>query len=136
MEERHLRHPRPAVLTAAIAICVVNGLGNVATLVSPIPRPVVYAGVVLALVGLVGAFGLWRLQRWGALVSTAVLALSALLAAPGIVFAPFLTLQVLAVVGVALNIAGIVLIFLPASRRAYGLRPPTTPSTESAVPTR
>jgi hypothetical protein len=51
----------------------------------PIPRPVVYSGAVLALVALVGAFGLWRLRRWGALVSTGALAPSAGLATPGIV---------------------------------------------------
>ena len=131
-----MRQQRPAVLTAAIAICVLDSLGNVATVAGPIPRPVVYAGVALALAGLIGAFGLWRLQRWGALVSTVVLALSALLAAPGIVFAPILALEALASAAVALNVAGIVLILLPASRRAYGLRPTPTPSSESAVPTR
>ncbi len=83
-----MRHQRPAVLTAAIAICVVNSLGNIATLASPVPRPIAYASIVLALIGVIGALGLWRLQHWGALLSSAVLALTAMLAAPGIVFAP------------------------------------------------
>ena len=88
-----------------------------------------------ALAGLVGAFGLWRLTRWGALLSAAVLVLTALLAAPGIAFASVLPLQVVAGVTVVLDIAGVVLIFHSASRRAYGLKR-STPSVETAVPTR
>jgi uncharacterized membrane protein (DUF2068 family) len=126
----HMRYQRPAVLTAAIAICVVNSLGNLALLPAPIPRPLVYASGVAALAGLAGVFGLWRLKRWGALVSAAVLALTALLAAPGIVFAPVLPLRVVAAVTVLLDIAGLVLIFQSASRRAYA------PATEAAAPTR
>jgi uncharacterized membrane protein len=85
---------------------------------------------VAALAGVVGVVGLWRLKRWGALLSAAVLALTALLAAPGILFAPVVPLQVVAAVTVLLDIAGLVLIFQSASRRAYA------PATESAVPTR
>jgi uncharacterized membrane protein (DUF2068 family) len=89
----------------------------------------IYASGLAALAGLVGAFGLWRLKRWGAPVSAVVLAVTALLAAPGIVFAPVLPLQVVAALTVLLDIAGMVLIFHPASRR-------TTRATKSAVPTR
>jgi hypothetical protein len=123
-----MRHQRPAVLTAAIAICVVNSLGNIATLASPVPRPIAYASIVLALIGVIGTLGLWRLQHWGALLSTAVLALTAMLAAPGIVFAPIPMLHVVGAVIVILDFAGIVLIFLPASRQAYVIRPPAKPS--------
>jgi multisubunit Na+/H+ antiporter MnhF subunit len=127
---------RPAALNAAIVICVLGSLGNVAPVAGPIPRPIVYAGAALALAGLIGAFGLWRVQRWGALVSTVVLALSALLAAPGIVFGPILALEAIASAVVAFDVAGIVLILLPASRRAYGFRPTPPPSSEPAVPHR
>src|SRR5437879_13185024 len=89
--------PRPAVLTRAIAICVVNSLGNIATLASPVPRPIAYVSLVLAPIGVIGAIGLWRLMRWGALLSTEVLALTALLAAPGIVVAPIPLLHAVAV---------------------------------------
>jgi hypothetical protein len=123
-----MRHQRPAALTAAIAICVVNSLGNIATLASPVPRPIAYASIVLALIGVIGVLGLWRLQHWGALLSTAVLALTAMLAAPGIVFAPIPMLHGVGAVIVILDFAGIVLIFLPASRQAYAIRPPAKPS--------
>jgi uncharacterized membrane protein len=125
-----MSHQRPAALTAASVICVLNSLGNLAILPAPIPRPLVYASGVAALAGVVGVVGLWRLKRWGALLSAAVLALTALLAAPGILFAPVVPLQVVSAVTVLLDIVGVVLIFHSASRRAY------TPATESSVPTR
>jgi len=70
-------------------------------------------------------------MRWGALLSTGVLALTALLAAPGIVVAPILVLHAFAAVIVILDFAGIALIFVPSSRRAYGLLSRSTPSAES-----
>jgi uncharacterized membrane protein (DUF2068 family) len=131
-----MRDKRPSTLTAAIVICVLNSLGNLAILPAPIPRLLVYASGAAAVAGLVGAFGLWRLKRWGALLSAAVLVLTALLAAPGIAFASVVPLQIVAAVTVLLDIAGLVLIFNSASRRAYAAGPPATPATESAVPTR
>jgi hypothetical protein len=117
-----MRNHRPAALTAAIAICLVNGLGNLAAFgAPPIPRPIAYASLVLALVGLFGAFGLWRVMRWGAYVSAAALAFTALLAAPGVAFAPFPALRAVAAATVILDVAGILLLFLPASRRAYAV---------------
>jgi uncharacterized membrane protein (DUF2068 family) len=123
-----MRHQRPAAIAAAIAICVVNSVGNGATLGSPVPRPIAYASLVLALIGVIGALGLWRLQRWSAFLSAAVLALTAMLATPGIFFAATLMAHVFAAVIVILDIAGIVLIFLPGSRQAYALRSPATPA--------
>ena len=124
-----MRSQRPAALIAATVICILNSLGNLAILPAPLPRPVIYASGLAAVAGLVGALGLWRSKRWGALLSAAILALTALLAAPGIVTAPVLSLQVVAAVTVLLDIAGMVLIFHPASRS-------TTRATKSAVPTR
>lgn len=124
-----MRNQRPAALIAATVICVLNSLGNLAILLAPLPRPLIYASGLTALAGQVGAFGLWRLKRWGALLSAAVLAVTALLAALGVVFAPVLPLQVVAALTGLLDIAGMVLIFHPASRR-------TTAATKSAVPTR
>jgi hypothetical protein len=123
-----MTHQRPGVLTTAIAICVVNSLANVAAIGSPIPRPVAYASLLIALVGLIGAIGLWRLMRWGAPLSAGVLAVTALLAAPGIVVGTIVMLHVVATGTVIMDVGGLVLIFLPASRRAYAFRPPTTPA--------
>jgi hypothetical protein len=131
-----MRYRRPPALTVATVICVLNSLGNLAILPAPIPKPFVYASGLAALAGLVGVFGLLRLKRWGALLSAGVLALTALVAAPGIVFAPVLPMQIVAVATVLLDIAGVVLIFHSASRRAYGLFTRRTAPVESAVPTR
>ena len=131
-----MRYQRPTALTTATVICVFNSLGNLAILPAPIPRLLIYASGVAALAGLVGAFGLWRLKRWGALLSAAVLVLTTLLAAPGIAFAPILALRLVAVVTVLLDIAGLVLIVNSAPRRAYAPGPPAAPATESAVRTR
>jgi hypothetical protein len=76
------------------------------------------------------------MRRWGALLSSAVLAFSALLAAPGILFAPVLPLQVVAAMTVLLDIAGLVLVFHSAARRTYWPGPPAKPSSDTAVPTR
>jgi hypothetical protein len=38
-----MRYQRPAALTAATVICVLNSLGNLAILPAPIPRLFVYA---------------------------------------------------------------------------------------------
>ena len=117
-----MRNQRPAALIAAIAICIVNSVGNLAAFgAPPIPRPVAYASLALALIGLFGAFGLWRMKRWGALVSAAVLVLTALLAAPGVALAPIPELRVVAAVTVILDVAGILLLVLPASRRVYAV---------------
>jgi hypothetical protein len=122
-EEQLMTNHRPATLTAAAAVCVVNSLGNLAAFgAPPIPRPVAYASLVLALAGLVGAFGIWRLTRWGALASVAVLALTALLAAPGIAFASVPALRAVAIVTVIVDIAGVALLLVPASRRVYNVR--------------
>lgn len=113
---------RPAALTAAAAVCVVNSLGNLAAFgAPPIPRPVAYASLVLALAGVVGAFGIWQMRRWGALTSDGILALTALLAAPGIAFASVPGLRAVAVVTVIVDFAGIVLLLVPASRRIYNV---------------
>jgi hypothetical protein len=131
-----MRSQRPAAVIAATVICVLNSLGNLAILPAPIPHPLAYASGLAALAGLVGVYGLWRLKRWGALLSAGVLALTVLLAAPGIAFAPVLPLQVVAGVTVLLDCAGLMLIFHPASRRAYWPGPLSTPTGDSAVPTR
>jgi uncharacterized membrane protein (DUF2068 family) len=111
-------------VTVAIAavLCAVNGLANIVPFGaggSDIPTFVIYASIAVGVIGLVGAFGLWRVRRWGALLSAVVLVLSALLAAPGIVFAPTLALHLIASLGVLIAVVVLTLILLPSSRRAY-----------------
>src|SRR5215204_3704470 len=81
------------------------------------PAFIYYSGIVLGIVGLLVAFGLWRLRTWGLWATIIVAVLDLLTGAPGIVLGPNagirVTCAVLAVVPVL-----IVLVVLPSSRRA------------------
>jgi hypothetical protein len=107
-----------AVIIAAIA-WFLNSLSNLGTLAAPIPRAVVYASVGAGVTGLAGAYGVWQLKRWGAALSVVILAVTVLLAAPGIPFAPNLALHVLAGAIVIVDMVAVFLLAMPSSRRAY-----------------
>jgi uncharacterized membrane protein (DUF2068 family) len=64
------------------------------------PYFVVVAGFVLAIVMLTAAYGTWHKQRWGIVLTLLANTLGALLAVPGIFFAPTESGQVSAGVGV------------------------------------
>ena len=69
--------------------------------------------------GLVAAAGLWLLKRWGVWLAVAVSALNVLSAAPGIFAAPTAALWVAATVTVLVSALIIVMVLVPASRRAF-----------------
>ncbi|GHO91131.1 hypothetical protein KSF_011790 [Reticulibacter mediterranei] len=83
------------------------------------PPVVIYGTYVLGVIGLIAVVGLWLAKRWGMILTIIVSALSALSAAPGLVFAPTMELKVAAMVGVVLSIVLIVLVLLPSARKAY-----------------
>jgi hypothetical protein len=114
--------PRPVPVTVA---AILMGLGSLANFPLPllpgsegIPAVVVYGGVVLGIVGLVAAVGLWRLRRRGLWLTIVVSALNLLAAAPGLTEAPNAALQAAAAAGVVVSAVSVVLVLLPASRRA------------------
>jgi uncharacterized membrane protein (DUF2068 family) len=84
-----------------------------------VPAWVVYSGVVLGVVGLIGAVGLWMLKRWRLWLTIIVSVLNILSAAPGLVFAPNFTWRILAVVGVVGFASVILLAVLTEACRAY-----------------
>jgi uncharacterized membrane protein (DUF2068 family) len=115
---------RPLSVTIAVVLLALGSLLNVITPLMPmmegIPAGVVYAGVVLGVLGLVGALGLWMLKRWALWLTIVVCILNILAAAPGMLgAAPTTTLHVLATIGVVGFALVIVLAVVPASRRAY-----------------
>ena len=114
-----MRELRPPTVNIAVALCVLNSLGSLATTAAPLPRPVVYASVAAAVLGLAGVYGVWRLKRWGAALSVVILALTALLAAPGIFFAPNVGLHAFAAVTVIVDLVAISLLVMQSSRRVY-----------------
>jgi uncharacterized membrane protein (DUF2068 family) len=113
----------PAVTVAAILLALGSAFGLISTLIptfsNGIPAVVVYGSAVLGLVGLLAAYGLWTLKRWGVWIAVILSVLNILSAAPGLVFAPTTALLVSAIVGIVVCALIILLVVLPASRRAY-----------------
>jgi hypothetical protein len=84
-----------------------------------VPGVVLYSGIVLGIVGLVAAVGLWMLNKWSLWLTIVVSVLNILSAAPGEAFAPNAALQVAATVTVLVFALIIVLVVgFPSSRRA------------------
>ena len=113
---------RPQSLTVAVVLLVLLSLVNVISPLLPsegIPAFVIYSSVVLGVVGLIGAAGLWMLKRWGLWLTIVVAVLNILSAAPGLVFAPSTTLFIFALITVVGFAVVLVLAVLPDSRRAY-----------------
>lgn len=77
------------------------------------PYFIMVLGLILGVLGIVAAWGLWRNQRWGKILTIAVIAIGALSALPGIFFAPTTALWIAATVTVVIDILIIVLVLLP-----------------------
>lgn len=113
---------RPLPVTVAVILMVLISLAGLPGPLLPgsdeVPAVVIYGGVVLGIVGLVAAVGLWILRKWSFWLTIVVSVLNLLSAAPGVAFAPNAALQVAATVGVLVPALIIVLVVLPDSRRA------------------
>jgi uncharacterized membrane protein (DUF2068 family) len=83
------------------------------------PAFVFYLTVVVGVVGLIGAAGLWMLRRWGIWLAIVVCVLNFLDAMSGAVGAPTAALQVAAGATAVVFALIVVLVLLPASQRAY-----------------
>jgi hypothetical protein len=84
-----------------------------------VPAVVFYLTVVVGVVSLVGAAGLWKLRRWGIWLAIFVCVLNILDGASGVAGAPTAALQVAAAAIVVVCALIVVLVVLPSSRRAY-----------------
>jgi len=114
---------RPATLTWAVALIVAGAIVNMATLpIQPEDAPplavVVPITLALSVAWLISARGIWQRARWAAGVGFIVTAVNALLAAPGVVFAEELWINIAC--AIALVHAGAVcwLLVTPTTRRA------------------
>jgi uncharacterized membrane protein (DUF2068 family) len=83
------------------------------------PAFVFYLTVVVGVVGLIGAAGLWMLRRWGIWLAIVVCVLNFLDTMSGAVGAPTAALQVAAGATAVVFALIVVLVLLQASRRAY-----------------
>ncbi len=113
---------RPQTVTVAAIVLVVFSLVNLISPLLPsegIPEFVIYLGVILGIVGLAAAAGLWMLRKWSIWLTIVVSVVNFLSAAPGLAFAPNAALQVAATITVVGSAIIIVLVVLPSSRRAF-----------------
>ena len=82
------------------------------------PAFVIYTGLVLGIVGLVVAVGLWMMKAWSYLATIIVCVLNLFSGAPGIVFGPTAGIRVFSAVLEVVALLIIVLVMRPSSRRA------------------
>lgn len=67
----------------------------------------------LAVLGFVSSYGVWRMQKWGVVLTLVIAALSVVPSLLAILFAPPLVLKLVAVLGVAWCVAIIALLLWP-----------------------
>ena len=89
------------------------------------PTFVIYSGIVVGLVGLVVAAGLWMLKTWSLRAAVIVCVINLLVGAPGVVMGPTAALRATVLVTEVVAVLVIVLVVVPSSRRALatGARP-------------
>jgi len=119
---------RPKTTTAAAIVLFVlsatNGIGAIPFLMrgaATTDGPPFFVELVIfaaALVGLVSAYGVWRQQRWGALLSIIVCTMTGLVNLPGVLFAPGLFGKGVSAASLLTAIAVIVLLLWPKPRSA------------------
>jgi uncharacterized membrane protein (DUF2068 family) len=84
-----------------------------------VPASVIVVGIVLGVLGVPAALGLWLLRRWGYIATLVVTAINLLLALPGIFAGPAAWIKALSAVFVLVCAAIIVLVTRPEARGAY-----------------
>jgi len=84
----------------------------------PPPAFVIYTALVLGVVGLVVAVGLWMMKPWSFWATIVVCVLNLLSGAPGVFLGPTVGVRVLSAVLEVVALLIIVLVMRPASRRA------------------
>ena len=82
------------------------------------PMIVIYLGIVLGIVGLVAAVGLWVLKRWSFWLTIVVCVVNILLNVFGLAMVPTVALQVAIAVQTVGFVLLLVLVVLPDSHRA------------------
>jgi hypothetical protein len=118
---------RPLAVTVAVIIHALLSVGNILLSIPFLsgealpddgpPMFIVVLTLIIGLLGLVTAWGAWKLKRWGSISTTVLRVVDSLAAAPGIFFAPSLALQVGSAVGILLSIVVIWLLLMPTTRR-------------------
>jgi uncharacterized membrane protein (DUF2068 family) len=117
---------RSLPLTAAAVLMALFSLMNfpgpwwylVPGAVEATPMFVIYSGIVLGIVGLVAAVGLWMLKRWSFWLTIVVCVVNILLNVFGLAMVPTVALQAAIAVQTVGFVLLLVLVVLPDTRRA------------------
>jgi uncharacterized membrane protein (DUF2068 family) len=118
---------RPLQVTVAAILVALISLMNfpgpwwylVPGAVEATPMFVIYSGIVLGIVGLVAAVGLWMLKTWGLWLTIVVSVVNILFNVFGLAMVPTVALQVVIAVQTIGFVLTIVVVVLPDSRRAF-----------------
>ena len=79
-------------------------------------------GFGIGLLGLVSAYGVWRNQKWGVILTILLRTVDGLSALPGILFAPTVGFKIMASLGVLLAVVVIALLLWPKPKLAPAAR--------------
>ncbi|MGA7672349.1 MAG: hypothetical protein WBW04_18145 [Nitrolancea sp.] len=114
---------RPTAVTAAVVLAVFCQVATIPFMFTPgaddIPGFAIVIGIVAGLLTLVGSWGLWRLQRWGAILTLVLTGLNVLASIPGYFDPPNGWILAELIMFGPLSVIYMVLIALPSSWRAY-----------------
>ncbi len=111
---------RPLTLTIATVLLTLVSLFSLTVLLEPtrVPPLFVYTIPVVGVCGLIGAFGLWKMKRWGLRLSSILSALSILWNIPGLFIPRTLGGKAITMGYIAFYILVLALVALPATRKA------------------
>ncbi len=111
---------RPLTVIIAIVLLTLVSLLDLIELVIParVPLLFVYTIPVLGVGGLMAVFGLWKLKRWGLLLTSILSALSILWNIPVLFLYPKLGGKAFTMGFIVVYILVLVLVALPATRKA------------------
>jgi uncharacterized membrane protein (DUF2068 family) len=113
---------RPLTVSIATVLLMPLSLFGLITPLVPNKPPlmiVFYGFIVMGVGGLIAAFGLWKLKRWGLLLTSVLSVLSILVSVPGLWLAPSTGGKVISLVLTIFFVLVLVLVALPATRKAY-----------------
>jgi uncharacterized membrane protein (DUF2068 family) len=119
--------PRPLPVTTAAILLALFSLMNfpgpwwyvVSGAAEVTPMFVIYSGIVLGIVGIVAAVGLWMMKTWSLWLTIVVCVLNILLNASGLVMVLPGGLKALIAVQTIGFVLTLVLVMLPSTRRAF-----------------
>ncbi len=92
---------------------LMRGPGDIAPGVVGPPVFLTIISFALLVLGFVSAYGVWQVQKWGVMLAIVVAALGILTSIPAVIFAPFLALRLVGVLGVIWSAGIIVLLLRP-----------------------